>query len=117
MKADESYKALTWRKYILLMLLAATCILTLIIDVSTGPAQLSILEVFSTIISPSQSDPTTHVIVWVIRLPMALMAISVGAALAIAGSEMQTILDNPLLKLSSWNAMEQSIVEEVVPDA
>ena len=96
MKADESYKALTWRKYILLMLLAATCILTLIIDVSTGPAQLSILEVFSTIVSPSQSDPTTHVIVWVIRLPMALMAISVGAALAIAGSEMQTILDNPL---------------------
>ncbi|OEU58596.1 MAG: iron ABC transporter permease [Desulfuromonadales bacterium C00003096] len=96
MKADELYRKITWRKYILLLSLAATCIVTLIIDVSTGPAQLPISEVFRTIMSPGQSDPTTHVIVWVIRLPMALMAILIGAALAIAGAEMQTILDNPL---------------------
>ncbi len=35
-------------------------------------------------------------IVWEIRLPMALTAVVVGASLAIAGTEMQTILDNPL---------------------
>lgn len=96
MNARELYAKITWRKYVLLVSLAATCIVTLIIDVSTGPAQLPISEVFRTIISPGQSDPTTHVIVWVIRLPMALMAILIGAALAIAGAEMQTILDNPL---------------------
>jgi len=96
MKARELYKEITWRKYVLLVLFAVTCMLTLIIDVSTGPAQLPISEVFFTIMSPNHSDPTTHVIVWVIRLPMALMAIAVGAALAIAGAEMQTILDNPL---------------------
>ena len=94
--AKELYEKITWRKYVLLVSLAVTCVLTLIIDVSTGPAQLSISEVFFTIISPNSSDPTTHVIIWAIRLPMALMAISVGAALAIAGAEMQTILDNPL---------------------
>ncbi|MDP2753682.1 MAG: iron ABC transporter permease [Nitrospirota bacterium] len=96
MKAKELYKKITWRKYVLLVSLAVTCVLTLIIDVSTGPARLPISEVFFTIISPNHSDPTTHVIIWTIRLPMALMAISVGAALAIAGAEMQTILDNPL---------------------
>jgi len=96
MKADELYRKITWRKYVLLLSFAVTCIITLIIDISTGPAQLPILEVFKAIISPGQSDPTTHVIVWIIRLPMALMAISVGASLAIAGAEMQTILDNPL---------------------
>lgn len=96
MNAKELYEKITWRKYVLLVSLAVTCMLTLIIDVSTGPAQLSISEVFFTIISPNDSDPTTHVIIWVIRLPMALMAISVGASLAIAGAEMQTILDNPL---------------------
>jgi len=96
MKAKELYEKITWRKYVLLVLFAVTCMLMLIIDVSTGPAQLPISEVFLTIMSPNHSDLTTHVIVWVIRLPMALMAIAVGAALAIAGAEMQTILDNPL---------------------
>ncbi|MEM9209823.1 MAG: iron ABC transporter permease, partial [Pseudomonadota bacterium] len=35
-------------------------------------------------------------IVWQIRLPYALMAALVGAALSLAGAEMQTILNNPL---------------------
>ncbi len=49
MKADELYKRITWRKYVMLISLAATCIVTLIIDVSTGPAQLPISEVFRAI--------------------------------------------------------------------
>ena len=42
------------------------------------------------------ADPSTRVIVWDIRLPQALMAALVGAALGLAGAEMQTILNNPL---------------------
>jgi iron complex transport system permease protein len=49
-----------------------------------------------TVLWPSSADPTTRVIIWDIRMPMALMAAVVGAALAIAGAEMQTILNNPL---------------------
>ena len=37
-----------------------------------------------------------EVIVWDIRLPIALMAVLVGAMLGAAGAEMQTILNNPL---------------------
>ena len=45
---------------------------------------------------PAAADPSTRVIVWDIRLPQALMAALVGAALGLAGAEMQTILNNPL---------------------
>ncbi|TIR44887.1 MAG: iron ABC transporter permease, partial [Mesorhizobium sp.] len=37
-----------------------------------------------------------RVVLWDIRLPIALMAVVVGAALSIAGAQMQTILNNPL---------------------
>ena len=46
--------------------------------------------------APAAADPSTRVIVWDIRLPQALMAALVGAALGLAGAEMQTILNNPL---------------------
>lgn len=96
MKAIKSYLKIRQRKYLLLVLLAVACMFTLIVDISTGPARLPIFEVFFTILSPNHSDPVTRVIVWDLRLPIALMAIAVGATLSVAGAEMQTILDNPL---------------------
>jgi len=93
---EEFYKKITRRKYLFLISLTGICIFTFIVDVSTGPAQLSIQEVFSEIFMLGSSSPTTKVIIWTIRLPMALMAMIVGAALGVAGAEMQTILNNPL---------------------
>ncbi|AEG13762.1 ABC-type transporter, integral membrane subunit [Desulfofundulus kuznetsovii DSM 6115] len=94
-QAKEIYDEITERKYALLLLLAVTCVLTLVVDILVGPAWLSIQEVFSAIFLANPSE-SAHVIVWTIRLPTALMAIAVGATLGIAGAEMQTILDNPL---------------------
>lgn len=37
-----------------------------------------------------------RMVVWDIRMPMALMAVTVGACLSLAGAQMQTILANPL---------------------
>uniref|UniRef100_UPI0035696657 FecCD family ABC transporter permease n=1 Tax=Paracoccus seriniphilus TaxID=184748 RepID=UPI0035696657 len=39
---------------------------------------------------------SAQVIVWNVRLPVAVMALLVGAALSLAGTEMQTVLENPL---------------------
>lgn len=80
------------------MLVVGAAILTacLVVDVLTGPAMLSIDEVAMALIAPSNVERMTAVIVWDIRLPMTLMAMVVGAALAIAGAAMQTILGNPL---------------------
>ncbi|MFQ5873479.1 MAG: FecCD family ABC transporter permease [Dehalococcoidia bacterium] len=95
-KGRRTYKTITRRKYLILVSLAVALVLSLLLDISVGPARLSIWQVGSTIIMPDSSGVVTRVIIWDIRMPMALMAVIVGAALAIAGAEMQTILNNPL---------------------
>lgn len=95
-KAKAIYGKMTERKYLLLLAIAAAVFFTFLIDIMTGPAWLSAGEVISALVLANSSEPTTRVIVWSIRLPVALMALVVGAALGLAGAEMQTILNNPL---------------------
>ena len=64
---------------------------------------------------PQTLDVTDRVIIWNVRLPYALMAVMVGAALSLAGAEMQAILNNPLaspftLGVSSAAALGASLV-------
>ncbi len=61
----------------------------------TGPALLSMGEVFSAIFA-SGNIPQPEIIVRVIRLPVACMAVIIGVGLGTAGAQMQTILHNPL---------------------
>ncbi len=66
-------------------------------DIATGPSFLPIADVWSVLSRPGAFQGSTMlVIIWDIRLPMTLTAVVVGASLAIAGVEMQTILGNPL---------------------
>jgi len=95
-QAEELYQRITGRKYAVVVSLAIAVVLILFVDIAVGPAWLSIAEILSAIFEPNSVDPATSVIVWNLRLPIALMAVVVGASLAIAGAEMQTILDNPL---------------------
>ncbi|WP_245846496.1 FecCD family ABC transporter permease [Chromohalobacter canadensis] len=67
-----------------------------IVDIATGPGHYSLRDVLMTLVAPSGVSDALRVIVWDIRLPVALMAIVVGVSLALAGAEMQTILNNPL---------------------
>ncbi|MCI0510010.1 MULTISPECIES: iron ABC transporter permease [Chromohalobacter] len=80
-------------------LILGVALLTLamvIIDIATGPSQYPLRDVFMTLVAPSEAPEAMRIIVWNIRLPVALMAIVVGVSLALAGAEMQTILNNPL---------------------
>ena len=90
------YRQLVNRKIMTVTAMTALLILCLLLDVSLGPARLPLVEVVQAVFAPSSVNTTTRVIVWEIRLPIALMAIAVGTGLAIAGAEMQTILNNPL---------------------
>ncbi|MEM6939072.1 MAG: iron ABC transporter permease [Pseudomonadota bacterium] len=84
-----------WR--VALVLGAALALLTtVIIDVITGPADLSFWRVAHVIFQPSVASAKEEVIIWDLRLPVAMMAVVVGAMLGAAGAEMQTILNNPL---------------------
>ncbi len=80
-----------------LVLGAAIALFTIVlVDVITGPADLSFWRVAHVVIQPSAASAKEDVIIWDLRLPVAMMAVVVGAMLGVAGAEMQTILNNPL---------------------
>lgn len=86
------------RFYIIISFLMIAFI-SLVFDIATGPSLLAPKEVLSALLSPFTSkeiDSTTLSIVYDLRLPMALMALVVGAALGIGGAEIQTLLNNPM---------------------
>ncbi len=93
---NAQYRKLVRRRVWLLVALLAGVIVAFCADIAAGPSMLNIADVISVIVNASQADPGTRVIVWDIRLPYSVMAILVGAALSLAGAEMQTILNNPL---------------------
>src|SRR5690606_32599009 len=66
------------------------------VDIAWGPARYALTDVVAAIVSPGSVSDKIRVVVWDIRMPMALMAIITGAALSLAGAQMQTILSNPL---------------------
>lgn len=84
-----------WRIGVL-VLLGALCVAAFVLDIMTGPSTLSPGEVFAGLLSPDGVSNAQRTIIWNVRLPYALMALLVGAALSLAGAEMQAILNNPL---------------------
>lgn len=67
----------------------------IVADIATGPAMLPVGSVMAGLFGTTD-DPLLLAIVGHIRLPIALMAVAVGAALGVSGATMQTILRNPL---------------------
>ncbi len=92
----RDYKRRSAKRVTLVLGAAAILLATVTIDVITGPADLSFWRTLHVIIQPSIATVQEEVIIWDLRLPVALMAVVVGAMLGIAGAEMQTILNNPL---------------------
>ena len=92
----DAYRRLVHRRRLLLGLLGVAAGLSLIADILTGPSALSLGQIAAGLLDPDQLSPAQWVILWDIRLPYALMAVSVGAALGLAGAETQTVLNNPL---------------------
>lgn len=94
-----AYKLIIKKRLSFLLISFILCILFFIIDISTGPAQLDLIVVCKALLSKifDIDIQKIHVnIVYNLRLPMALMAVVVGAALGLGGALMQTILNNPL---------------------
>src|SRR3546814_483894 len=94
--AGVAYRQTWQRRKSFLALLAAGIAAAACIDLALGPADIGLAQLAQTLFFPADADPTLRAIIWDIRLPQALMAIFVGAALGLAGAEMQTVLNNPL---------------------
>ncbi|SFD82291.1 iron complex transport system permease protein [Phytobacter palmae] len=100
-KPDESavsshYRKIVLRRFALSGAILTFILLSLILDFTIGPSGLSLSALWHALVDAGSADAGTRVIVWELRLPIALMAIVVGMALGLAGAEMQTILNNPL---------------------
>ncbi|MEP3329499.1 iron ABC transporter permease [Sedimentitalea sp.] len=65
-------------------------------DIVLGPSGLPLGEVLKVLTGTGETTRGAEVIVWSVRLPVAVLALLVGAALSLAGTEMQTVLENPL---------------------
>lgn len=83
------------RRAVLVAALAALAVLGIVLDLVTGPAGLPLSETLRAL-TGAEVSRATGVIVWQVRLPVAALALLVGAALALSGAEMQTVLENPL---------------------
>lgn len=91
-----AYRRLLARRVAIVAALGIACFAAFLIDLVTGPSALPVTTVLGGLIWPDQLSATEAAIIWHLRLPHALMAVLVGAALSLAGAEMQTILNNPL---------------------
>ncbi|HEY2493329.1 MAG TPA: iron ABC transporter permease [Paenibacillus sp.] len=75
-----------------------TLILTIIaaiIAIGLGGVSISIPEILSTVFS-SSSKAVNATIIWDIRLPRVLLAMIIGANIAISGALLQAVMGNPL---------------------
>lgn len=94
--SEELYRARSRRRVGLLLTALAILVFAALLDISWGPSSVSLSDVVATILDPAAAPVKLSVIVWDLRLPIAIMALLIGAMLGIAGAEMQTILNNPL---------------------
>ncbi|MCP1243193.1 iron chelate uptake ABC transporter family permease subunit [Acetobacter lambici] len=92
----QTYRTAMHHRSLVLGGLVGVLVLSVLVDCAVGPAALSPTTLLRAMFAPAGVDEQTSLIVWQIRLPYALMAACVGAALGLAGAEMQTILANPL---------------------
>ncbi len=92
----EQYRALAARRILILIGLVLALCLSIATDMALGPARYSLSEVIGAIMDPAAVANQLRVVIWDIRMPIALMAVTVGASLSVAGAQMQTILSNPL---------------------
>lgn len=92
----SAYRRMMARRAAIVLALAVLCVAAFVLDLVTGPSALTPLQVLTGLVSPDSLSAPQAAIVWQVRLPYALMAVLVGAALSLAGAEMQTILNNPL---------------------
>ena len=95
-RSRADYRALTRRKGLVLAGLALLLAASFVVDLTTGAARYAVADVVQALFAPESVSPALRVVIWEIRLPVALIAAVVGASLAVAGAQMQTILNNPL---------------------
>lgn len=89
-----------WRRRTVLAVLFGLLVVAFVANLGAGAVTISPPEVVSILVHHAGlgggSTPRFDAVVWDIRLPRALLAALVGAALAVAGAALQAVFRNPL---------------------
>lgn len=84
------------RRVAVLAGLGAATLVGLVLAVAVGSVAVPISEVLRVLVGAEPTDPRWEVVVGTVRLPRAITAVVAGAALGVAGLQMQTLFRNPL---------------------
>ncbi|WP_407937007.1 FecCD family ABC transporter permease [Kineosporia babensis] len=78
--------------------LTLASVVSVVLSLAFGSERIPVGEVVTAVTDrlTGEAPGTWDIIVWELRLPRALMAVVVGAGLAVAGAGMQTLVRNPL---------------------
>ena len=97
------------------LLLLLILLVLMVLNITYGSVAIPVSEVAQALVGSETSDPVWRDIVWNFRLTKALTCILAGAALGMAGLQMQTLFRNPLagpdvLGLSSGASLAVSLI-------
>lgn len=101
MSCHDRYAKANRKRLSVLMTGAFALVLFVLLDLATGSSNLSLFETIEALFEGPDAKTIAGVIVWDIRLPMTFTAIFVGAALAVAGLQIQNITGNALASPST----------------
>lgn len=90
------YRAGSRKKYRLICIGAALCVILFFTDVMFSASYINPMEAFNAMFNPSAVSNVMRIVIWDIKIPSAIMGLTVGMGFGIAGAVMQTILNNPL---------------------
>ncbi|MBB6461276.1 FecCD family ABC transporter permease [Flammeovirga kamogawensis] len=79
-----------------ILLLWVAIIPLFILNVSVGSTQISISDIFSALFHSEIIDEGVYNILWLIRIPKAIVSILAGIGLAVSGLLMQALFRNPM---------------------
>lgn len=94
-QVPEEYARYIGRKVAVVIAGSGILVALLVVGISLGSVHIPLADVVHTVFGHSVTK-RFDIIIWNIRLPQALTAITAGAGLALAGAVMQSVLRNPL---------------------
>lgn len=93
---EEIYRNINRRRTIMFFITLLAIIVALLLDLFIGSSGMSLKDIVIALWNGPGAKNIESSIIWNIRLPMTLICLTVGASLGLAGTQMQTILANPL---------------------
>ena len=96
--ANRSARAVVLSVVLTALLVTGVIVSSMVGQLAISPAEVvgSVLRAVGIQNSWAPTDPIVESTLWVVRFPRIVMALAVGAALAVAGAVMQAIFGNPL---------------------